>query len=157
MSKPKILVVDDETDVAGAIAETINESEKYEAVIANSANQALDQLKKNKVLGGLAGNKIRLILLDIQMPGMNGLEFLQKVRKDFGEDIGVCMVTAYEDEEKWDKATSGFVVNYIRKPFEDKDLIATIDKFFHGKEGEMVMETFEKHIEKRKEYHKEAG
>ena len=65
------------------------------------------------------------------------------------------MVTAYEDEEKWDKATSGFVVNYIRKPFEDKDLIATIDKFFHGKEDEMVMETFEKHIEKRKEYHKE--
>ena len=86
------------------------------------------------------------------MPEIDGLQFLEKVRKDYGEDIGVAMLTAWEDEEKWDRATSGFVVNYIKKPFKSDDLINNLNKFFGGEEGKMVLETFEKHIEKREEF-----
>jgi response regulator RpfG family c-di-GMP phosphodiesterase len=66
------------------------------------------------------------------------------------------MLTAYEDEEKWDKATSGFVVNYIKKPYKDEDVLNTIKRYFKGLEeqGEMVLETFEKHIDKMEEWEK---
>jgi CheY-like chemotaxis protein len=152
MAKPLIMVVDDEKDVADSIANTIKDTKRYEVVTAYSAKEALQQLKKNKVFMGIGGNKIRLILLDIKMPEMDGLQFLEKIRKDYGEDIGVSMLTAWEDEEKWDRATSGFVINYIKKPFKSEELIATIDGFFEGKEEKMVFKTFEKHLEKREEF-----
>jgi len=152
MAKPLIMVVDDEVDVANSISNIIKDTKKYEVITAYSAKEALQHLSKNKVFMGLGGNKIRLILLDIKMPEMDGLQFLEKIRKDYGEDIGVSMLTAWEDEEKWDRATSGFVLNYIKKPFKSEELIATIDNFFEGKEEKMVMKTFEKHIEKREEF-----
>jgi response regulator RpfG family c-di-GMP phosphodiesterase len=87
---------------------------------------------------------------------MDGLRLLEKIRKEYGEDIGISMLTAWEDEDKWDRATSGFVVNYIKKPFIAKDLIATIEKFFEGKDVKMVLETLEKHIAKKEEFKKES-
>lgn len=152
MSKPVVMVVDDEVDVANSIANVIRDTSRYEVLTAYSAKDALEQLSKNKVFFGLGGNRIRLVLLDIKMPGMDGLQLLERVRKDYGEDIGVAMLTAWEDEDKWDRATSGFVVNYIKKPFQTDDLINTIDSYFEGKEGKMVLDTFEKHIQKRDEW-----
>ncbi|MGB9612852.1 MAG: response regulator [Candidatus Margulisiibacteriota bacterium] len=152
MSKPLVMVVDDEVELADSIAEIIRRTNRYEAITAYSAKEALEHLAKNKVMLGLGGNKIRMILLDIKMPEMDGLQFLEKIRKEYGEDIGVTMVTAYEDAEKWDRATAGFVVNYITKPFEPEKLIETIDRFFSGEETKMVVETFEKHLGKKKEW-----
>lgn len=154
MSKPLVMVVDDEVDVANAIANTIKDTGKYDVISAYSAKDALDHLTKNKLFFGLGGNRIHFIFLDIKMPEMDGLTFLEKVRKNFGEDIAVSMLTAWEDEEKWDKATSGFVVNYIRKPFKSEEIITTLDDFFAGDEGKMVLKTFEKHIQKREEFKK---
>ena len=154
MSKPLILVVDDEVNVANSIADTIRDTRKYDVITANSGQAALEQLNKHKNLMGLMGNKIHLVLLDIKMPEMTGLELLKKIRHDYGENIGACMLTAWEDAQKWEEATDGFVINYIRKPFDDKELIETIDKYFEGKEADMVLKTFEKHIEKRPELEK---
>ena len=157
MAKPLIMVVDDEIDVANSITNTIKDTARYDVITAYSGPEALQNLKKHKVLLGLGGNRIRLVLLDIKMPGMDGLELLEKIRQDFGEDIGISMLTAWEDEEKWDRATSGFVVNYIKKPFKSEELIATIDDFFSGREGMMVLDTFEKHITKREKFAKEKA
>lgn len=155
MAKPLIMVVDDEVDVANSIANTIKDFKRYEVITAYSAKEALEHLKKNKAFMGLGGNRIRLIFLDIKMPEMDGLQALEKIRKNFGEDIGISMLTAWEDEEKWDRATSGFVINYIKKPFKSEELIATINSFFEGKEEKMVIKTFEKHLEKREEFKEE--
>lgn len=152
MSKPLIMVVDDEVDVANAIANTIRDTNKYEVLVANSGKEALDNLAKHKVMFGLGGNKIRLVLLDIKMPEMDGLTLLEKIRKDFGSDIGISMLTAWEDEEKWNRATAGFVVNYIRKPFKSDELLCTIDAFFKGGECDMVVDTMEKHLLKKEEF-----
>ena len=155
MSKSLVMVVDDEIDVANSIANVIKDTDRYEVVVAYSAAEALGHLAKNKVFFGFGGNRIKFVFLDIKMPEMDGLQFLEKVRKNYGEDIGISMLTAWEDEEKWDRATSGFVVNYIKKPFKSDDLITCLDKFFRGEEGKMVLETFEKHIEKRDEFRKQ--
>ncbi|MBU0672352.1 MAG: response regulator [Candidatus Margulisbacteria bacterium] len=152
MAKHMVMVVDDEVDVANSIANTIKDTDRYDVITAYSAKEALEHLKKNKVMMGLGGNRIGLILLDIKMPEMDGLQLLTKIRHDFGEDIGISMLTAWEDEEKWDRATSGFVVNYIKKPFKSEELITTLDDFFSGEEGQMVLKTFEKHISKREEF-----
>lgn len=154
MSKPTIMVVDDEIDVANAIANTIKDTNKYDVIVAYSAQEALEQLAKHRVFMGLGGNKIRLIFLDIKMPEIDGLQLLEKIRKNYGEDIGISMLTAWEDEDKWDRATSGFVVNYIKKPFKATDLITTIEKFFEGNDVKMVLETLEKHIGKKEEFKK---
>lgn len=156
MAKPVVMVVDDEIDVANSIANTIKDTNLYDVVTAYSAKEALDQLSRHKTFFGLGGNKIKFIFLDIKMPGMDGLELLNKVRRDFGEDIGISMLTAWEDEEKWDKATSGFVVNYIRKPFKAEDLLNTLKGFFEGREARMVLDTFERHIEKKEEFKRKA-
>jgi|SRR3989344_4531083 len=155
MAKPLIMSVDDDVDVANEIARILRGTNKYEVITAYSAKEALGHLAKHKIFLGLGGNRIRLIYLDIKMAGMDGLEFLEKVRKDYGHDIGITMLTAYEDEEKWDRATSGFVINYIKKPYSNDDIIATADKFLAGQGDKMTMKTFEKHIEKHDEWKRE--
>lgn len=156
MSKPTIMVVDDEVDVANSIANIIKDTKKYEVLTAYSAQEALEQLAKHQTFLGLGGNKIRLVFLDIKMPQVDGLELLHKIRHEFGEDIGISMLTAWEDSEKWDKATAGFVLNYIKKPFNSEELLSTIDKFFSGDETKMVLNTFEKHLQKKEEFKKKT-
>lgn len=157
MAKPLIMVVDDEVDFADSVTQIISETGKYKAISAHSAKEALAQLEKNKVMGGLFKNKIKLIVLDIKMPEMDGLQFLEKIRKEYQPNLGVIMLTAWEDEEKWDRATNEFVTNYIKKPFKKEELLKTIDRFFDREEEEMIIETFEKHIEKREEFLKPKG
>ncbi|NQT29729.1 MAG: response regulator [Candidatus Saganbacteria bacterium] len=150
--KPLVMVVDDDVAVATSITNVINDTQKYEVITAHSAKEALGHLAKNKIMLGFQGNKIKLIILDIKMPEMDGLQLLEKIRKDYSKDIGIAMLTAYEDTDKWERATSGFVVNYIRKPLDRKELIETLDKFFSGKEGEMTLDVFDRHIQKREEF-----
>lgn len=154
MSKPLIMVVDDNQDVANEVAKLIQSSNRGDAVAVYSAEEAFEQLKKNKVFFGLLGNRIMLIILDIKMPEMDGLQFLKKLREEYGERIGVCILSAYEDEDKWNRATSGLVINYLKKPFKNEELLKTIDDFFRGEKGRMLLETFERHVEKRKEWNK---
>jgi DNA-binding response OmpR family regulator len=143
------MVVDDEVDLANSVASIIRETNRFEAVAVYSAKEALEQLAKNKIFFGFGGNRIRLIILDIKMPEIDGLQFLAGLRKNYGEEIGVSILTAWEDEEKWERATAGYVINYIKKPFKTEELISTIDNFFEGKEAKMVLDTFEKHIERK--------
>lgn len=156
MEKPLILAVDDEPGVADNLVGIIKKADKYDALAAYNAKDAFEILKKNRRF--LKPNRVSLILLDIKMPDMDGLQFLEKMRKSYDDDkIGVIMVTAYEDEEKWDRATSGFVAGYLKKPIDEKEMMAMIERFYSDSEARygMTMDTFEKHIEKREEFKKE--
>lgn len=156
MDKPLILAVDDEPSVADNLVGLITKTGKYDALAAYNAKDAFEVLNKSKRL--LEPNRVSLILLDIKMPDVDGLQFLEKMRKSYNDDkIGVIMVTAYEDEEKWDRATNGYVAGYIKKPIDEKELVAMIDRFYSAGEARysMTLNTFEKHIEKMEEFKKE--
>ena len=103
MKKKKILVVDDEL----AFLETIKnrlEANNYKVVTASSGNVALDKVEKDKP---------DAILLDILMPGLDGLEVLKNIRKK-AKNLPVFIVSAYFNEERFKKAgklnASGFII-----------------------------------------------
>ena len=157
MAKPLIMVVEDEVSYAEAVSSLLKNSGRYDAVIANSAKDAFETLKKNKRMFGVLSNKIRCILLDIKMPEMDGLQFLEKLRKEHPEKIAVIMVTAYEDAEKWDKATDGRVAGYIKKPYKGEELLGKLDRLFSDQfaQEEMIADTDIESFDKVKGKNKE--
>ncbi|MFC1495936.1 PleD family two-component system response regulator [Candidatus Margulisiibacteriota bacterium] len=141
-NKPLVMVVDDEVDLADTISNTIRESGKYVSLTAYSAKEALGLIEEHKNFFKVNNTTIRLIILDIKMPEMDGLEFLAKVRETYPpEKIGVLMLTAWEDPDKWEKAREGFVVAYLKKPFKADELLSAIDRFFAGKDKWMIEQT----------------
>ena len=83
---PKILVVDDEENIR-LLYEIELKEEGYDVITASTAEEALDIIEKCH---------LDLITLDIRLPGMNGIEFLRKI-KEFKRDLPVLMCTAYDD------------------------------------------------------------
>jgi DNA-binding NtrC family response regulator len=120
VKKHKILVVDDETMVAQEISSIIKETDKYDVVIANSGEDAIKFIKSSNF-----DDDFDVILLDIRMPKMSGIETLQKIHA-MKPSIRVIMVTALDDAKNaWD-ALKGGAFDYITKPFKNDDLIKRV-------------------------------
>ena len=95
-----ILVVEDEDMILEGICEYLGEHEYY-CIAASDGQKAIEKFKNNE---------IHLVLLDIMLPKLNGIEVLQYIRKT--SKIPVLMLTAYKI-----KAFSGLCDGYIEKPF----------------------------------------
>ena len=114
MAAIKILVVDDEQDVELLFRQKYRKELKngdFEFYFAFSANDALAFLKK------LQPFDIVLVLSDINMPGMNGLELLRIIKSDF-EALKVIMVTAYGDTSNHQTAINYGADDFITKPVD---------------------------------------
>lgn len=111
----KILIVDDDPSAVEGIGSAIEEGD-YEYITANSGEEALNKLEKNKV---------DIIISDIKMPEMNGLELLRKV-KERDPSIYVIMMTAYASVDSAVEAMKDGASDYIRKPVELQDIRTTI-------------------------------
>jgi CheY-like chemotaxis protein len=104
MEKKKvILVVDDELEFLKMIRMRL-EANGYEVVTATNGQEALDKFKKYK---------LDAVLLDILMPGMNGLDVLNYIRKE-NKALPVFIITAFSSEDRFELANkynaSGFIV-----------------------------------------------
>lgn len=155
-SKSPVLVIDDEKDLAESIKGTLESSPKYKGLTANSAQDALRILEEHKTHRG--GNHIKCILLDIKMPGMDGLQFLEEIRQKYREEIGVIIVSAYEDDEKWGKALHGKVLGYLTKPFNSAQLLEMVDAAFEGESAkeDLKISAYDKYFDKFKKYKREV-
>jgi len=108
----KILVVDDESDVRTLFEQRFRKevrAGKIEFVFALSAEEALAFLSTHE--GAV------LILSDINMPGMNGLDLLKAVKERYPQ-LKVIMVTAYDNEEYHRKAVDFGCDDYLTKPID---------------------------------------
>jgi len=103
----KILVVDDEIEACNALKEFL-EGKGYEVYTAHDGKTALDKLRELRP---------QLVLLDMIMPGMHGIEVLHEIKK-IDPRIGVIMVTVVTDEEQAKKALRLGAYDYITKPVD---------------------------------------
>jgi DNA-binding response OmpR family regulator len=101
----RVLVVDDEPDSVELLQEFLT-GKGYEVVTASNGEEALRKVKEERP---------HLVLLDVRMPGMNGLDVLRKVR-EFEQEVGVIMVTAVNEEDTGRDALKLGAFDYIVKP-----------------------------------------
>lgn len=113
----KILVTDDEEDMRMALMNTLMLA-GYDVIDAESGRQALEMLGKEHV---------DLMLLDIRLPDMDGVQILTKV-KETHPHVPVIMVTGFGSLETAVKTVQLGAADYVSKPFENKDLFSRIEK-----------------------------
>ena len=118
-----VLVVDDEPDVAELFRQKFRRDLREQRFVMDFAISAKDALAR---IEGIIEQPLILILSDINMPGMTGLEMLPKVR-DLRHDVPVIMITAYGDPETRRKAIEGGAEGLLTKPIDFALLRQEID------------------------------
>jgi DNA-binding NtrC family response regulator len=109
--KSSIMIVDDEPDILVVLGEYLSK-EGFKVLTASDGKKAIEKVKENKV---------DLILLDMAMPNLNGIETLREIKK-LKPEISVIMITAYRDAEKVVEAFRLGAYDCIFKPFDLKYL-----------------------------------
>ena len=115
--KPSILIVDDDEVMRETLSDVLRKR-GYDIFSVSSGNGALSMIKKNL---------IDLILLDMKLPDVDGLEVLKKI-KEFDTEILVIMMTAYSDVQTAVSSMKSGAYDYINKPFELDELRLLIEK-----------------------------
>ena len=114
-----ILVVDDDEGIRSLVKKYLNEN-KYLITTAKSAEDALEKIKIIK---------FDIIILDIMMPGKNGLEFIQENKEDL--DTPVILLTAKGQADERVKGLEIGADDYLPKPFEPKELLLRIENILN--------------------------
>jgi len=112
-----ILIVDDEPNYLIVLSELLAE-EGYETLTADNGRDALETVRRHD---------LDLIITDMQMPGMDGFSLLDEVKR-INPHLPVIMITAYGEVEKAVRAMRGGAFNYLTKPFNNDELVASIAK-----------------------------
>ncbi len=113
----QILVVEDQPEIRELLSKYLKK-EGYEVFLASQGFEALELFDKND---------IHLVLLDIMMPGINGYEVLQEIRKV--SEVPVIMLTARKDEIDKLKGFEYGVDDYVIKPFSPREVMKRIHVF----------------------------
>jgi DNA-binding NtrC family response regulator len=119
-----ILVVDDEADIEALFRQQFRRDLKagrFKMEFATSAQQAL------RLIEATDGRDIVLLLSDVNMPGMSGLDLLPRA-KAVRPDLAVIMVTAYGDLETHRRAVEGGAEGLLPKPIDFAALRAEVDR-----------------------------
>jgi len=118
MKRPTVLIVDDESYIREFLAQIL--SEHFRIAFAKDGKEALEMAKTVKPA---------IIVLDVLMPGQNGIETCKKLREQReSEEIPVIMLTAVNEPEQRIKAFNAGADDYLAKPFLPEELIARINR-----------------------------
>ncbi len=117
MAREKILVVEDDEDIMELIAYNL-EKERYAVLKSDTGEKALARVGKNRP---------DLVLLDLMLPGMDGLEICKRLKSDAAtRDIPVLMVTAKGEESDVVAGLELGADDYLTKPFRPREMIARV-------------------------------
>jgi len=120
MKKPVVLIVDDDDFVSDTLEILLGGS--YGVIKARNGAEAL---------GLVRSEPIEIVLLDLKLPGMSGLEALDRI-KEFDSSIGVVMLSASDSAEQAVTALKKGAYDYITKPFDNDDLLSTLGRLSEG-------------------------
>ncbi len=121
----KVLIVDDSISVRKSLSELVEDA-GYKALVARNGVEAIDVMRKNNP---------DIILSDMEMPKMTGLELASNIRadKDFGE-LPIIMITSRTSRKHRKRATQAGVNEYLTKPYSEDELLELIDSLYWGKQ-----------------------
>ncbi len=114
----RLLIVDDEPDMLKLLSMIIREKTPYETVTTNNPLEALEFAKN----GGFD-----LVIADLKMPGLDGMELLEAIKKE-DDEIPVIIMTAYGTVESAMETMRKGAFDFITKPFKKEQMLYTIDK-----------------------------
>ena len=122
----KVLIVDDEETLTWSMSKSLSkDKDKYEVIIANNGREALGYLGKDS---------IDLVITDIRMPDINGLDLLVKIKKEYPQ-TKVIIMTAYGSSDVQKEANQRGSLYYVEKPFEISDIRKIIIDLIGKKKG----------------------
>ena len=124
MEKEKILIVDDDDGVREMLADFF-EVLGFRSIVASNGREALDILDKHQV---------SLVISDIKMPVMDGIEMLRRIKKRH-TDLDVILITGYEPDYSRNSVKEAGASDYIAKPF-NIDLIERKVRLIMGRRNE---------------------
>jgi CheY-like chemotaxis protein len=119
--KRRILIVDDEEDFRFSVSLVLRAA-GYETIEAGDGGEARDLIMNAREDGG----PIDVILLDVWMPGMSGVQLLRELREK-GISIPTVVTSGYVDEELSQELLGIMYSNFIEKPFMPEDLLRKVD------------------------------
>ena len=144
--KPRILVVDDEKPMRESLKDWLRE-DGYEVGLAAGGMDAIDMAMKNGW---------EVILLDLKMPGMDGLETLRKL-KEVRPDAEILMMTAYATVDTAVQAMKEGAFDYLVKPFDPEEVQIQIQKIVSHKELLLENILLRKKLEEKYQYDEIIG
>jgi signal transduction histidine kinase/FixJ family two-component response regulator len=118
MAGERVLVVEDSLDIMSFLAEDILPYHGYQVVTAQNGKQALDRL---------SSENLDLLLVDLELPDMSGMDIVRTVQEGDGE-IPIVLMTAYGSESIAVEAFRQGVRDYIIKPFSTEQVLGVIER-----------------------------
>jgi DNA-binding NtrC family response regulator len=146
MGGTKILIVDDELIMRESLAGWL-ERDGHMVQTAPSGEDALEQLKKSH---------FNILLVDIKMEGISGLEVLRKV-KESDPDVAVVMITAYGSIPTAIEAMKNGAYDYMLKPFDPNELGVLIEKIMHHQDQAREMQFLRAEAKERTRFESMIG
>ncbi len=141
-SKPCIMIVDDEEIVRTSLSSWLRE-DGYEVLIEESGKRALEDLKNHDC---------DLMLVDLKMPEMDGLQLMKEVKKSL-PDLPVIIMTAYATVDTAVKAIKEGAYDYFMKPFDPEEISLTIKKILKQQRLEQENIYLRKELAKQFQFH----
>ena len=127
MSRPRVLVVDDDSIVAGSIAELLVGA-GYKALTASTAPEALAAIDEaDRGSGGRAPRPFAVIVLDMALAGTSGLELIKRIQRDHPQIVTLA-ITGYPTVESAVQAIRAGAMDYLSKPVVDDELLIAVEK-----------------------------
>ncbi len=137
MKKPRILIVDDSMAIVSSLSAILSVS-GYEVGSAFNGSEALRKIHDED---------FDLVICDIEMPGITGLDFLGRVRREYDNNLDVILMTGYLDHDYFIEAIRLGASDFIRKPVDSKQIIRSIQSVQERKKGQKNFRDFFEHVE----------
>ncbi|MEW6351841.1 MAG: HD domain-containing phosphohydrolase [Thermodesulfobacteriota bacterium] len=133
-----ILVVDDEPYIGMLISRWLT-ADGYECTTATSGDQALEELEKNSY---------ELVISDIMMPGMSGIELLSEVKSRW-PDVAMVMATAVDDRQTGVRTLQIGAYGYIIKPLAHNDVLINVANALERRRLTLLSQDYERELERK--------
>lgn len=138
----KILIIDDELIVRTALKGVLS-NHGFEVKVCENGRKALTLLQEES---------FDLVLLDLRLPDINGLDLLPEIKK-FSPHTGVIVITAYAEVKSAVRAIKEGAFDYLSKPFQEEELLIAIEKFLKFRDLERELKSLKERLPINYLYH----